>query len=362
MEFINLKAQYSEYKTEINHKILEILESSKFIMGDYVSDFEVSLANYTNSKNAIACSSGTDALLLALMALDVKSGDEVITSPFSFIASVEAILLLGAKPIFVDIDERTYNLNPTLLNDAITEKTKAIIPVSMFGQMADLIEINKIAGTIPVIEDAAQSFGASIIYGDNEYKSCNSTLIATTSFFPSKPLGAYGDGGAVFCNNDELAQKIRWLLNHGQTKRYNHSYVGLNARLDALQAGILDVKLKYLDREIILRDEKAQYYNNNLKGVVTPFIKDGYKSVYAQYSIRCSDRKRAIERMKRCNIPYAIHYPIPLHLQEVMQNVGSYKKGDFEISEMVCDEILSLPFSPFVTTKEQDQVIECINE
>ncbi len=360
MEFINLKAQYNEYKIEINKKILEILESSKFIMGDYVNNFEKNLADYVGSKNAIGCSSGTDALLLALMALDVKKDDEIITSPFSFIASVEAILLLGAKPVFVDIDDKTYNLDPNLLKDAITEKTKAIVPVSMFGQMADLIKINKIAGSIPVIEDAAQSFGASIMI-DKEYKSCNSTLIATTSFFPSKPLGAYGDGGAVFCNDDELAEKIRWLLNHGQTKRYNHSYVGLNARLDAIQAGILDIKLKYLDKELLLREEKAQYYNKNLKGVTIPFIQDGYRSVYAQYSICCSNRIQMIDKMNNLNIPYAIHYPIPLHLQDVVQNLGIYKRGDFEISEMVCNKIISLPFSPFITKQEQDKVIECIN-
>ena len=359
MEFINLKAQYERYKSEINQKIYEILESSRFIMGDYVSCFEKNLASYTKSKYAIGCSSGTDALILSLMALDIKSGDEVITSPFSFIASIEAILLLGATPVFVDIDEKTYNLNPALLKNAITKKTKAIIPVSIFGQMADLIEINKIAGEIPVIEDAAQSFGASFVYENKKYKSCNASLIATTSFFPSKPLGCYGDGGAIFCNDEKLNEKIRCLLNHGQTKRYKHSYIGLNARLDALQAGILDIKLKYLDDEINLRQEKAKYYNKHLKNA--PFIKNGYESVYAQYSIRTNNRENLINKFEKHNIPYAIHYPIPLHLQEIVQNLGIYKKGDFGISEMVCDEILSIPFSPFITKEEQDKIIECIN-
>ncbi|RDU57471.1 DegT/DnrJ/EryC1/StrS aminotransferase family protein [Helicobacter sp. MIT 99-5507] len=361
MEFINLKAQYNEYKLEINQKINEILESSKFIMGEHVNSFEKNIANYTGSKHAIGCSSGTDALILSLMALDIKQGDEVITSPFSFIASIEAILLLGAKPVFVDIDEKTYNIDVSLLKNAITPKTKAIIPVSIFGQMANLIEINKIAGEIPVIEDAAQSFGASLTYNNKKYKSCNASFIATTSFFPSKPLGCYGDGGAIFCNDDRLNDKIRCLLNHGQTKRYKHSYIGLNARLDALQAGILDIKLKYLDNEISLRGQKAKYYNKHLKNVITPFVENGYESVYAQYSIRCKDRENLTNKLNKHNIPYAIHYPIPLHLQEIVCNLGIYKKGDFKVTEMVCDEILSIPFSPFITKEEQDKIIECIN-
>lgn len=361
MEFINLKAQYKEYKAEINQKIYEILESSRFIMGEYVSSFERNLANYVGIKYAIGCSSGTDALILALKALDIKKGDEVITSPFSFIASVEAILLLGATPVFVDIDEKTYNLNPLLLKNAITPKTKAIIPVSIFGQMASLIEINKIANGIPVIEDAAQSFGASLVDNNKKYKSCNASFMATTSFFPSKPLGCYGDGGAIFCSDDELNDKLRCLINHGQTKRYEHSFIGFNARLDALQAGILDVKLKYLDSEIALREQKAQYYNKHLENVITPFVENGYQSVYAQYSIRCKDREKLINKLNKCKIPYAIHYPIPLHLQEVVRNLGIYKKGDFKISEMICNEILSIPFSPFITEEEQDKIIECIN-
>lgn len=360
MEFINLKAQYQTYKDEIDAKISEILASSSFIMGKYVDSFEENLSHYIGAKNAIACGSGTDALILALMALGIKRGDEVITSPFSFIASVEAIMLLGAKPVFVDICEKTYNIDYKLLEDSITDKTKAIIPVSIFGQMADMEEINHIASAhkIPVIEDAAQSFGASF----KGIKSGNASLIATTSFFPSKPLGCYGDGGAIFTNDDNIALKLRQLLNHGQIERYKHKYIGLNSRLDALQAGILNVKLRYLDSEIEKRQEIAQIYDKNLKNVITPFIKKGNISAYAQYSIRTPNRVHLISKLQNAKIPYAIHYPIPLHLQEVVLKDSAYKKGDFPVAEMVCDEIISLPFGAFLNKDEQEQVIGAINE
>lgn len=364
MEFINLKAQYKHYKSEIDAAIEDVLCSSQFIMGKAVSDIESALKSYTGAKSAIACSSGTDALILSLMALDIKVGDEVITSPFSFIASVEAIMLLGAKPIFVDIDERTYNLSPQKLENAITQRTKAIIPVSIFGQMPDIESINAIAAksNIPVIEDAAQSFGARQRQSDDKWvKSCNASVIATTSFFPSKPLGCYGDGGAIFSNDEHIAQKIRALLNHGQIKRYEHHFIGLNARLDALQAAILNVKIKHLDTEIDKRQSIAKYYDENLKDVITPFIDERNISAYAQYSICVKERDRLIDKLNKSNIPYAIHYPIPLHLQEVVRKVYPYKKGDFPVSERVCDEILSLPFSPFITQEEQDKVIKAVN-
>ena len=363
MEFINLKAQYEHHKSEIDSAIQDVLHSSQFIMGKAVEELESHLASYIGAKNAIACSSGTDALILALMALDIKNGDEVITSPFSFIASVEAIMLLGAKPIFVDIDEKTYNLDSTKLESAITKHTKAIIPVAIFGQMADMGAINAIASkhNIPVIEDAAQSFGASQRCDNKILKSCNASILATTSFFPSKPLGCYGDGGAVFTSDNELAQKIRYLLNHGQTKRYEHSFIGLNARLDALQAAVLNVKIKYLDFEIAKRQEIAQIYDENLQNVITPFIQEGNVSAYAQYSIRIQNRAQMIEKLTQAHIPHAVHYPIPLHLQEVVSKVYAHKKGDFPISEAVCNEILSLPFSPFFTSQEQDEVIKAVN-
>lgn len=358
MEFIDLKRQYLAYKDEIDKTLQESIESSQFIMGEKVARLESELASFCDARYAIACSSGTDALILALLALGVGKDDEVITSPFSFIASVEAIMLLGAKPVFVDADERTYNLDSTLLQSAITAKTKAIIPVSIFGQMADMEEINAIAlaHKIPVIEDAAQSFGASF----KGVKSCSASLIATTSFFPSKPLGCYGDGGAIFTSDGDMAIYLRQLLNHGQIERYKHKFIGLNARLDALQAGILSVKLKYLTQEIQKRQELARIYDENLRNVITPFIKDGNISAYAQYSIRVKDRNAMIKRLESASIPYAVHYPIPLHLQEVMKSFG-FKKGDFPITEQVCDEILSLPFSAFLSEEEQSKVIKAVN-
>lgn len=352
------------YKTNIDKAIQDVLNSSQFIMGEGVSKLETALSSYVGAKHAIACSSGTDALILALMALDIKSGDEVITSPFSFIASVEAIMLLGAKPVFVDIDEHTYNICATKIENAITSNTKAIIPVAIFGQMADMEAINSIAKkhNIAVIEDAAQSFGASQIQSNGEsVKSCNASHIATTSFFPSKPLGCYGDGGAIFTNDDTLAQKLRYLLNHGQVRRYEHSFIGLNARLDAIQAAILLVKLAHLDTEIRLRQEIAKRYDESLKDVTIPFIKKGNISAYAQYSICAKNRTQLIEKLCNANIPYAVHYPIPLHLQEVVRNRYAHKKGDFVLSEKVCDEVLSLPFSPFLTQQEQDEVIRAVN-
>ena len=363
MEFINLKAQYQAYKSSIDKAMQDVLDSSQFIMGSAVGQLESALAKYSGAKHAIACSSGTDALILALMALDVKSGDEVITSPFSFIASVEAIMLLGAKPVFVDIDEKTYNLSSSKLESSITDKTKAIIPVAIFGQMADMESINAIASKykIPVIEDAAQSFGATQIQGKNQIKSCNASLLATTSFFPSKPLGCYGDGGAVFTSDDMLAEKLRYLLNHGQTRRYEHSFIGLNARLDSIQAAVLLAKLPHLDSEIAKRQEIAKVYDENLRSVITPFVESYNTSAYAQYSIRSTDRKGLTQKLESAKIPYAVHYPIPLHLQEVVTKLYPYKKGNFPISEMVSEDILSLPFSPFLTKEEQLSVIKAVN-
>lgn len=359
MEFINLKAQYNAYKDEIDRSINSVLETSKFILGESVNRLESNLSSYLGVKHSIACSSGTDALILALMALDIKSGDEVITSPFSFIASVEAIMLLGAKPVFIDIDSKTYNMDSNLLKNAITKKTKAIIPISIFGQMCDLETINEIAGDIPVIEDAAQSFGASFIGKNGIVRSCNASLIATTSFFPSKPLGCYGDGGAVFSNNDYLADKIRYLLNHGQVERYKHKYIGLNARLDAIQAAILNVKLKYIDKEIERRQEVAKIYDDNLKNVIIPFIAPNYKSVYAQYSICSNNRDKLLNKLSDNKIPYAIHYPIPLHLQEVVTKL--YKPDKYPVAEALCKGVVSIPFSPFLTKDEQDMIIKVIN-
>jgi len=359
INFIDLKAQYLQYKDEIDKEVLEVLSSTQFIGGEKLNNFEKSLGSYTGVKHAIGCSSGTDSLLLALMASGVGSGDEVITTPFTFIATAEVISLLGAKAVFVDIDEKTYNIDTSLIEDAITIKTKAIIPVSLYGQCADMDTINEIAAkhNLVVIEDGCQSFGATY----KGKKSCNLSTIGCTSFFPSKPLGAYGDGGAVFTNDDELASKIRMLLNHGQNERYKHKYIGINGRLDAIQAAVLNVKLKHFDDEVKLRDDIGSRYSDLLEDadVITPTIDTDNTSVYAQYSIRVKNREDMIQKLNDAGIPVAVHYPMPLHLQEAFGDLG-YKEGDFEISEKVSKEIMSLPMSPYLSESEQDFIVDVI--
>ena len=359
INFIDLQAQYQEYKAEIDKEVGEVFASAGFIGGPKLDSLEKNLALFTGVKHVIGCSSGTDALLLALMALDIKAGDEVITTPFTFIATAEVIAFLGAKPVFVDIDEKTYNIDPSKIEALITENTKAIIPVSLYGQCADMDALNAIANkyNLTVIEDACQSFGA-------EYKgkkSCALSTIGCTSFFPSKPLGAYGDGGAIFTDDDELASKMRMLLNHGQNERYKHKYIGINGRLDAVQAAILDVKLRHFDKEVKLRQEIGQRYSALLSDadVVTPFVEDGRTSVYAQYSVRAKDRASMVAKLSEQAIPTAVHYPMPLHLQEAFIYLG-YKAGDFPISERVSEEIMSLPMSPYLTNEQQDFIVNAI--
>ncbi|MDQ1911285.1 DegT/DnrJ/EryC1/StrS family aminotransferase [Paenibacillus sp. GD4] len=361
--FIDLKQQYEQNKEEIHQAITSVLESTAFIMGPQVAQLEKSLAEYTGAKHVLACSSGTDALLLALMALDLKPGDEVITSPFSFFATAEVICLLGGTPVFVDIDPVTYNLDTERLQEKITARTKAIIPVSLYGQCADMDEINEIAGkyNIAVIEDAAQSFGAE--YKGN--KSCNLSTIGCTSFFPSKPLGCYGDGGAIFTNDDQLAQKMRSLLVHGQSARYQHRYIGINGRMDTLQAAILNVKIKYFPDEVLERDRIAKRYTEGLRPavdserIVTPVIKSDRTSVYAQYSIRVKDREAFIAYLNSKQIPTAVHYPVPMYRQEALSCLQIDPK-EYPVTEQVSREILSIPMSAFLTEDQQDYIIETI--
>lgn len=358
MHFIDLKAQYNAYRAEIDKAINTVLESAQFIMGSEVIEFENELADYTNAPYAISCSSGTDALLLALMALDIKPGDEIITTPFTFIATAEIISFLGAIPVFVDIDEATYNINASQIEAKITNKTKAIIPVSLYGQCADMDAINSIAQqrNLTVIEDAAQSFGA--LYKGK--KSCNLSTIGCTSFFPSKPLGAYGDGGALFTDNKELADKIKSMRTHGQIKRYTHKYIGINGRLDSLQAAILRVKLRHFDDELKTRESIAERYTKQLKNIVkTPTVLENRSSVWAQYSICVNNRNELIEMLKKAGVPTAVHYPTPLHLQEAFSYLH-YKKGDFPVSEAVANSILSLPMSPFLSKDNQEKVINTV--
>jgi UDP-2-acetamido-2-deoxy-ribo-hexuluronate aminotransferase len=358
INFINLQRQYQKYKIDIDAQIKEVIDSAGYIMGPKVSNLEDNLASFTGVSHAVACSSGTDALILSLMALGIRPGDEVITTPFTFIASAETIAFLGAVPVFVDIDEKTFNIDASKIEEKITCKTKAIMPVSLFGQVADMDAIGEIAKKykLKVIEDAAQSFGA-------EYrgkKSCNLSEIACTSFFPAKPLGCFGDGGAIFTDDDELASKMRILLNHGQTKQYVHSNIGINGRLDAIQAGIIDVKLTHFSDEISKRQEIAKKYSNNLKNVIVPYVKKENLSVWAQYCIRVKNRNEVQKKCVDKNVPTAIYYPVPLHLQEVFQYMG-YKKGDFPITEKISKEILALPMSAFLTDEEQNYIIEVVN-
>ena len=358
--FIDLKTQYETYKEEINKEVLGVMESTQFILGPQVTKLENRLAEFTGAKHAIGCSSGTDALILALLALDVKAGDEIITTPFTFIATAEVIALLGAVPVFVDICDKNYNIDYNLIEEKITPKTKAIMPVSLYGQTSNMDKINEIAEkhNLPVIEDACQSFGAEF----NGKKSCNLSTIGCTSFFPSKPLGCYGDGGALFCNDDELAKKIRTILNHGQEERYKHKLIGINGRIDAMQAAILNVKLNHFEDEVKARAEIGDRYSKLLKDsneVKAPFVFEDRTSVYAQYSVLCKDRDALSKKLNDAGIPTAVHYPIPLHLQEAFAYLGG-KEGDFPVSERISKAIMSLPMSPFLTNEQQDMIVETI--
>ena len=359
IDFANLKKQHFMYESELSKEMDKVLNNTSFIMGDTVKRLEENLQNFTGAKHAITCSSGTDALLLAMMALDIQPGDEIITTPFTFIATAETIAFLKAKPVFVDIDEKTYNIDPSKIEEKITDKTKAIMPVSLYGQPADMDAIQTIADkhNLKVIIDGAQSFGST-------YKGkTDSNLgdISTTSFFPAKPLGCYGDGGAVFTNDDTLADKIRSLRVHGQSKRYHHQYIGMGGRMDTLQCSVVDVKLKHYKKDLALRQEVAQKYTKALgsKTLVLPYVDENTTSAWAQYSIRVQNRDNLQAELKEKGIPTAVHYPMPLHLQECFAYLG-YKRGDFPISEMISNEIMSLPMNPYISDDEINYIGESL--
>lgn len=356
IDFANLQKHYLLYKDEIDTAVHAVMDKCNFIMGEEVSQLESALAAYVGVKHAITCSSGTDALQLSLMAIDIAPGDEVITTPFTFIATAEMIAHLGAIPVFVDIDESTYNIDATKIEEKITAKTKAIIPVSLYGQTADMDPINTIASKhgLIVIEDAAQSFGATY----KGKKSCALSDIGCTSFFPAKPLGCFGDGGAIFTDNDTLATKMRSLRLHGQSKRYHHQYIGIGGRIDTIQAAVLNVKLRHYETDLAMRQEVAHRYNIALgtKRKI-PFIAPERTSAYAQYSIRVQDRETLQEKLKSVGIPTAVHYPMPLHLQECFAYLG-YHQGNFPISETVANEIMSLPINPFLNHEETTYICE----
>jgi len=355
MEFIDLKAQYQALKPRIEARISRVLEHGKYILGPEVEELEERLAEYVGVRHCIGVSSGTDALLIALMAVGVRHGDEVITTPFSFISTAETIVLLGAKPVFIDIDPATYNLDARLLEGAISERTRAIVPVSLFGQCPDLTAINAIAVRhgIPVIEDGAQSFGAT----HNGKRSCGITTIGCTSFFPSKPLGCYGDGGACFTDDDELARAMREIRVHGQERRYFHSRVGVNGRLDTLQAAVLLAKLEVFPEEIKARRSIGMRYTEMLRGLVdVPEIAEGNASVYAQYTISVDQRDAVREQLARRGIPTAVHYPIPLHRQPALaMQVEGLRAADY-----AAERVLSLPMHPFLDRVEQQRIVESL--
>lgn len=361
IEFIDLKTQYAHLKEAINSRLQRVLEHGQYIMGPEIAELEQALAAYVGTRHAIACASGTDALLIALMALGVGQGDEVITTPFTFISTGEMIALLGAKPVFVDIEARTYNLDPALIEAAITSRTRAIMPVSLYGQCADFDAINAVAKqySIPVIEDGAQSFGATY----RGRRSGDLSTIGCTSFFPSKPLGCYGDGGACFTNDDELATKLRWIRVHGQDRRYHHPLIGINGRLDTLQAAVLLAKLAVFPDEVIARERIGAHYTESLAGanLVTPHIEAHNTSVYAQYTVQVNNRDSVQKILQAAGVPTAVHYPCPLHLQPAFVNLD-LPVGSLPVSEAAAQRVVSLPMHPYLHRADQDYIIGTLRE
>ncbi len=357
MEFIDLNAQQQRIKAQIDAGIQKVLTHGKYILGPEVAELEEKLAAYVGAKYCITCANGTDALQIAQMALGIGAGDEVITPGFTYIATAETVALLGAKPVYVDVDPKTYNIDAAKLEAVITPRTKAIIPVSLYGQCADFDAVNAVAQkyNLPVIEDAAQSFGASY----KNRKSCNLTTIACTSFFPSKPLGCYGDGGAIFTNDDELAKVIRQVARHGQDRRYHHIRVGVNSRLDTLQAAILLPKLAILDDEILARQRVAENYTRlfNQAGInSTPFIEAHNQSAWAQYTIQVDNRADVQEKLKTLGIPTAVHYPIPLNKQPAVAD----SHINLPVGDLIAERVMSLPMHPYLTSEEQQKIVQSL--
>ncbi len=362
MEFVDLKAQYRRIEARIDTRIRRVLEHQRFILGPEVAELEERLAARAGAKHCISCASGTDALLLALLALEIGPADEVITSPFTFFATGEMITLVGTQPVFVDIEPLSYNLDPAKIEAAITPRTKAILPISLYGQPAEMDAINTIATRhgLPVIEDAAQSFGA--LYRGRH--SGNLSTIGCTSFFPSKPLGCYGDGGACFTNDDALAAAMEQLRNHGQQGRYRHTRIGINGRLDTLQAAVLLAKLEVFDEELTARAEIADRYTALLQNTVpTPRILPERTSAWAQYTIEVDDRASVESSLQGAGIPTAVHYPTPLHLQPVYAELAREKgwhAGSFPVAEHAADRVLSLPMHPYLEPRQIEEVAEAL--
>lgn len=361
IEFIDLKAQYAGLRESINARIQCVLDHGQYIMGPEVRELEQKLESYTGARHCITVASGTEALLISLMALGVKPGDEVITTPFTFVATAEVIALIGAVPVFVDVQLDTCNIEPALIEAAITPRTKAIIPVSLYGQVADMDEINAIVarhGNIPVIEDAAQSFGATY----KSRKTCNLSMIGCTSFFPSKPLGCYGDGGAIFTNDDALAKAMREIRVHGQERRYYHTRIGVGGRMDTLQCAVVLAKLDSFDWEIEQRIAAGERYLQLLGAVpsVTPLaVRPDRTCVWGQFTIQVNHRESFLEALKAAGVPTAVHYPVPLHRQPAYQNdcriVGTLANAD-----AVAGRVVSLPMHPYIDVATQEAIIQVV--
>jgi len=356
----DLKKQYQTIKEEIDSAIEQVITKTNFILGNEVEEFEEEMTDYLNVKFAVGVASGTDALALALKALDIGEGDEVITTPFTFIATAEAITRAGAKPVFCDIDEKTYNMDADKIESRITPQTKAILPVHLYGLTCEMDKIVSLAQKhdLKIIEDAAQSFGAKY----NDKKAGTIGNLGCFSFFPAKNLGAFGDGGMVVTNDEQIMQKLKSLRNHGQTKQYHYTMHGFNSRLDTLQAAILKVKLNHIDKWIKMRRVNAEYYKKLFSGtdIITPFIPDYAEHSFNYYTIRAkTNRDKIKNHLKDNDIASAIYYPLCLHLQEVYKNLG-HKSGDFPVAEKLQNEVLSLPMYPELEKKEIEETVKSI--
>jgi UDP-2-acetamido-2-deoxy-ribo-hexuluronate aminotransferase len=361
LEFIDLKAQYVEIEEAVNARIRAVLEHGRFILGPEIAELEGSLEAYTGAGHCISVASGTEALLIALMALGIGAGDEVITTPFTFAATAEMIVLAGATPVFVDVDPTTCNIDARLIEAAITPRTRAVMPVSLYGQCADMDEINALAarhGGIAVIEDAAQSFGATY----KGRRSCAVSTVGCTSFFPSKPLGCYGDGGAIFTDDPELAQAMREIRVHGQSARYHHTRVGVGGRLDTIQAAVLLAKLERFDAEIAARLAIGDRYLRllaDVEGAELIRVHDDRTCVWAQFTVLVEKRDTVSARLNAAGIPTAVHYRVPLHRQPAYRDKCKIS-GSLEHSEHVAERVLSLPMHPYLDEADQDRVVRTL--
>lgn len=359
LPYLNLSPLYQRIQADVEPKILEILSSGQYIMSPHVSSCEEALAKYTGADHAYAVSNGTIALQIALMAAGVGPGDEVIVPAFSFFATAEMVSVLGARPVFVDVDEETFNINLSEVEANITTKTKAIIPVSLYGQMPDLAGLMDMAisSGIYVIEDAAQSFGAA----QNGKRSCSVAHMSCTSFFPAKPLGAAGDGGAIFTNDGELAKKIDAIRVHGQTGRYYHEYIGVNGRLDPIQCVVIEEKLKHYDKDIKARQAIGEFYSKelaDLPSLRTPVISSENQSVYAQYTLTVDGRDEFVTQLKSLGVPTSIHYPKGMHQQPAY----AHEEWSLPITERLAEQVVSLPLYPFMPEEDQKTVVSSIRD